>query len=51
VLLQRALHCTLDGRSRIAPRDAELVALAAGVGAVAAELGFSFGAAPVGGDA
>ncbi|HET8765408.1 MAG TPA: glutamine-synthetase adenylyltransferase, partial [Rhodanobacter sp.] len=51
VLLQRALRCTLDGRSRVAPRDAELTALAAGVNAVAEELGFRFGAPPAGEDA
>jgi glutamate-ammonia-ligase adenylyltransferase len=42
-LLQRALACTLDLRSRIAPRDAELEQLCAGVRGVTDALGFTFG--------
>ena len=42
-LLQRALSCTLDLRSRIAPRDAELQQVCAGVREVTAALGFDFG--------
>ncbi len=49
-LLQRALQCTLDGRSRVAPRSAELEALAQRVAAVTNELGFAF-APPLGVDA
>ena len=43
-LLRRALACTLDLRSRIAPRDAELEQLSLGVREVTAALGFAFGA-------
>ena len=42
-LLRRALACTLDLRSRIAPRDAELEQLCTGVRQVTDALGFSFG--------
>lgn len=42
VLLHRALACTLDLRSRIAPRDAELDRLSAQVQDVSTELGFTF---------
>ncbi|MDE2155101.1 MAG: bifunctional [glutamate--ammonia ligase]-adenylyl-L-tyrosine phosphorylase/[glutamate--ammonia-ligase] adenylyltransferase [Xanthomonadaceae bacterium] len=42
-LLQRALTCTLDLRSRIAVRDAELEQLSADVREVTDALGFSFG--------
>ncbi|HUW52823.1 MAG TPA: bifunctional [glutamate--ammonia ligase]-adenylyl-L-tyrosine phosphorylase/[glutamate--ammonia-ligase] adenylyltransferase [Rhodanobacter sp.] len=42
-LLQRALTCTLDLRSRIAPRDAELEQLSADVREVTDALGFGFG--------
>ncbi|MCW8808612.1 MAG: bifunctional [glutamate--ammonia ligase]-adenylyl-L-tyrosine phosphorylase/[glutamate--ammonia-ligase] adenylyltransferase [Rhodanobacter sp.] len=42
-LLQRALACTLDLRSRIAPRDAELEQLAGSVREVTDALGFAFG--------
>jgi glutamate-ammonia-ligase adenylyltransferase len=42
-LLQRALACTLDLRSRIAPRDAELAQLCASVREVTDALGFAFG--------
>lgn len=48
LLLQRALHCTLDGRSRVAPRSAELEALAARVAAITTDLGFAFAAGPAG---
>ena len=41
-LLRRALTCTLDLRSRIAPRDAALEALCDGVCAVTHALGFAF---------
>ncbi|HEY9132398.1 MAG TPA: bifunctional [glutamate--ammonia ligase]-adenylyl-L-tyrosine phosphorylase/[glutamate--ammonia-ligase] adenylyltransferase [Dyella sp.] len=41
-LLHRSLACTLDLRSRIAPRDAALETLCAQVGAVTAELGFTY---------
>ncbi|RDI97003.1 bifunctional [glutamate--ammonia ligase]-adenylyl-L-tyrosine phosphorylase/[glutamate--ammonia-ligase] adenylyltransferase [Dyella solisilvae] len=41
-LLHRALACTLDLRSRIAPRDDELERLSANVQTVTAELGFTF---------
>jgi glutamate-ammonia-ligase adenylyltransferase len=41
-LLQRALACTLDLRSRIAPRDAPLEQLCDGVRAVTGALGFAF---------
>ncbi|MGB3499235.1 MAG: glutamine-synthetase adenylyltransferase, partial [Rhodanobacter lindaniclasticus] len=41
-LLQRALACTLDLRSRIAPRDASLEQLRDGVRAVTDALGFAF---------
>jgi len=41
-LLQRALACTLDLRSRIAPRDVELEQLCAGVRGVTDALGFVF---------
>jgi glutamate-ammonia-ligase adenylyltransferase len=44
-LLQRALACTLDLRPRIAPRDAALEELCAGVRAVTTALGFTFDAA------
>ncbi|HET6430763.1 bifunctional [glutamate--ammonia ligase]-adenylyl-L-tyrosine phosphorylase/[glutamate--ammonia-ligase] adenylyltransferase [Dyella sp.] len=43
-LLQRALTCTLDLRSRLAPRDAELARLAASVREVDIALGFAFAA-------
>jgi glutamate-ammonia-ligase adenylyltransferase len=43
-LLQRALACTLDLRSRIAPRDAALEQLRAGVRGVTDALGFAFAA-------
>jgi len=42
-LLQRALACTLDLRSRIAPRDAELKQLCDSVREVTEALGFAFG--------
>lgn len=42
-LLQRALTCTLDLRSRIAPREANLEQLSASVREVTAALGFAFG--------
>jgi [glutamine synthetase] adenylyltransferase / [glutamine synthetase]-adenylyl-L-tyrosine phosphorylase len=42
-LLQRALACTLDLRSRIAPRDAALETLCDSVHAVTDALGFAFG--------
>jgi glutamate-ammonia-ligase adenylyltransferase len=42
VLLHRALACTLDLRSRIAPRDAELERLSGQVQEVTTELGFAF---------
>jgi glutamate-ammonia-ligase adenylyltransferase len=45
-LLQRALACTLDLRSRIAPRDRELEQLCASVHDVTTALGFAF-AVPV----
>ncbi len=38
-LLERAIDCTLDGRPRIAPRDAEIEATTANVRAVARKLG------------
>lgn len=41
-LLQRALTCTMDLRSRLAPRDAELRQVCAGVQSVAEGLGFQF---------
>jgi glutamate-ammonia-ligase adenylyltransferase len=41
-LLQRALACTLDLRSRIAPRDAELTQLCGSVREVTDALGFAF---------
>jgi len=41
-LLHRALGCTLDLRSRIAPRDDELETLCASVRQVTAALGFAF---------
>ena len=41
-LLRRALLCTLDLRSRIAPRDAELDALCSDVRVVTHALGFDF---------
>jgi glutamate-ammonia-ligase adenylyltransferase len=41
-LLRRALLCTLDLRSRIAPRDAELEALCSDVNVVTHALGFTF---------
>ncbi|HUB89302.1 MAG TPA: bifunctional [glutamate--ammonia ligase]-adenylyl-L-tyrosine phosphorylase/[glutamate--ammonia-ligase] adenylyltransferase [Dyella sp.] len=41
-LLRRALFCTLDLRSRIAPRDAELEALCGEVSVVTRALGFDF---------
>lgn len=41
-LLRRALQCTLDLRSRIAPRDAELNELCSEVGVVTHALGFDF---------
>ncbi|WP_233839873.1 bifunctional [glutamate--ammonia ligase]-adenylyl-L-tyrosine phosphorylase/[glutamate--ammonia-ligase] adenylyltransferase [Dyella sp. 2HG41-7] len=41
-LLRRALQCTLDLRSRIAPRDAELDELCGEVGVVTHALGFDF---------
>jgi glutamate-ammonia-ligase adenylyltransferase len=41
-LLRRALLCTLDLRSRIAPRDVELDALCSDVNAVTRALGFDF---------
>jgi glutamate-ammonia-ligase adenylyltransferase len=41
-LLHRALACTLDARSRVAARDAELEALAARVTAVTRALGYAF---------
>jgi len=46
-LLQRALACTLDLRSRITPRDASLQHLCDGVFEITCALGFSF--APGGG--
>ncbi len=42
-LLQRALACTLDLRSRLAPRDEALARLCAGVEEVTTALGFEFG--------
>jgi glutamate-ammonia-ligase adenylyltransferase len=42
-LLQRALACTLDLRSRIAPREAHLEQLSSQVRTVTDALGFSFG--------
>jgi glutamate-ammonia-ligase adenylyltransferase len=42
-LLQRALACTLDLRSRIAPRDGELEQLCASVHDITMALGFAFG--------
>jgi len=42
-LLQRSLTCTMDLRSRLAPRDAELRQVCAGVRDVAEGLGFQFG--------
>ncbi|HEY0199155.1 MAG TPA: bifunctional [glutamate--ammonia ligase]-adenylyl-L-tyrosine phosphorylase/[glutamate--ammonia-ligase] adenylyltransferase [Rhodanobacter sp.] len=42
-LLQRALACTLDLRSRIAPRDADLEQLSISVREVTDALGFAFG--------
>jgi glutamate-ammonia-ligase adenylyltransferase len=42
-LLQRALACTLDLRSRIAPRDAALEQLSGSVREVTDALGFAFG--------
>ncbi|HEY0181051.1 MAG TPA: bifunctional [glutamate--ammonia ligase]-adenylyl-L-tyrosine phosphorylase/[glutamate--ammonia-ligase] adenylyltransferase [Dokdonella sp.] len=42
-LLGRALRCTLDGRPRVAPRDAGLAASAERVRAVAAALDLKFG--------
>ncbi len=42
-LLQRSLTCTMDLRSRLAPRDAELQQVCAGVQEVAEKLGFQFG--------
>ena len=44
-LLHRSLACTLDLRSRIAPRDAALEALCGQVSAVTAALGFAYGSA------
>jgi glutamate-ammonia-ligase adenylyltransferase len=41
-LLRQALACTLDLRSRIAPRDATLEQLSVGVGEVTSALGFAF---------
>ena len=41
-LLQRSLTCTMDLRSRLAPRDAELRQVCAGVEEVAEKLGFKF---------
>ena len=41
-LLRRALFCTLDLRSRIAPRDAELEELSGEVSVVTRALGFDF---------
>jgi glutamate-ammonia-ligase adenylyltransferase len=41
-LLRRALACTLDLRSRIAPRDATLAELCEGVAATTRALGFAF---------
>jgi glutamate-ammonia-ligase adenylyltransferase len=41
-MLQRALACTLDLRSRITPRDAPLEQLRAGVRGVTDALGFAF---------
>lgn len=41
-LLHRALACTLDLRSRIAPRDDELESLCESVQQVTGELGFEF---------
>jgi [glutamine synthetase] adenylyltransferase / [glutamine synthetase]-adenylyl-L-tyrosine phosphorylase len=41
-LLRRALLCTLDLRSRIAPRDQELEALCSDVNVVTRALGFAF---------
>jgi len=41
-LLQRSLACTLDARSRVAPRDAELETLCREVVAVTQALGFTF---------
>ncbi len=43
-LLKRALDCTLDMRSRLAPRDDALQSLTAGVLEVAASLGLDFAA-------
>ena len=43
-LLHRSLACTLDLRSRIAPRDAELEQLCASVRGVTDALGFAFDA-------
>ena len=42
-LLQRSLTCTMDLRSRLAPRDVELQQVCAGVQEVAEKLGFQFG--------
>jgi glutamate-ammonia-ligase adenylyltransferase len=42
-LLRQALACTLDLRSRVAPRDAHLRELCASVRAVTDALGFAFG--------
>jgi glutamate-ammonia-ligase adenylyltransferase len=42
-LLQRALACTLDLRSRVTPRDEELEQLCAAVRGVTDALGFAFG--------
>jgi glutamate-ammonia-ligase adenylyltransferase len=41
-LLQRALACTLDLRSRITPRDASLQHLCDGVREITHALGFGF---------
>jgi glutamate-ammonia-ligase adenylyltransferase len=41
-LLQRALACTLDLRSRVAPRDAALEGLCEEVTGVTRALGFAF---------
>jgi glutamate-ammonia-ligase adenylyltransferase len=42
-LLHRSLTCTMDLRSRLAPRDEQLNQVCAGVGDVAERLGFQFG--------
>jgi len=41
-LLQRSLTCTMDLRPRLAPRDADLQQVCAGVREVADMLGFKF---------